>query len=66
MAKVKRRVELPHIKVTKVKGLPDLSNDPFVIKKFKQAEEFILKHGLPEGFETEYETIKRNATKKPR
>jgi len=63
MPKVKRRVELPHIRVIEVKGLPDLSNDPFVIKKRQQALETILKYGLPEGFEKEYETIKKNAKK---
>ena len=57
------RVELPHIEVTRVKGLPDLSNDPFVIKKRQQAIEFILEHGLPKGFEKEYEAIKKNAKK---
>lgn len=63
MPKVKRRVELPHIEVTRVKGLPDLSNDPFVIKKREQAIEFILKHGLPKELKKEYETIKKNAKK---
>ena len=63
MPKNKRRVELPHINAVEVEGLPDLSNDPFVIKKREQALDIILKYGLPEGFEKEYETIKRNAKK---
>ena len=32
--------------------LPDLSKDPFVLKKTQQATEFILKHGLPERSES--------------
>jgi len=63
MSKIKRRVELPHIEVTRVKGLPDLSNDPFVIKKREEAIEFILKYGLPKEHKKEYETIKKNAEK---
>jgi len=63
MLKIKRKIELPHINAVEVEGLPDLSNDPFVIKKREQALETILKYGLPKGFEKEYETIKKNAKK---
>jgi hypothetical protein len=28
---------------------PDLSNDPFVLKKMEMAEKFIAEHGLPDS-----------------
>jgi hypothetical protein len=61
MGKIKREVELSHIKAVEVKDLPNLINDPFVLKKREQAIAFILKNGLPKRFEKEYQAIKKEA-----
>ena len=51
MPKVRRRIKLPRIKVIEVKGLPDLENDPVVLKKMQKAEDIIRKYGLPKDLE---------------
>ncbi|MBL0742731.1 hypothetical protein [Chryseolinea lacunae] len=47
--KAKQKITL-HKDDVIVKNMRDYSNDPFVLKKAKAAQEFLTKHGLPKGF----------------
>jgi hypothetical protein len=38
-------------------NLPDLSNDPFVIKKREEMIKFLKKHGLPKGSKVKLEDL---------
>ena len=38
-------------------NLPDLSNDPFVIKKAEELIKFLKKHGLPKGSKVKLEDL---------
>jgi hypothetical protein len=66
MRKTRHKIELSDIKFTEVKGLPDLSNDPFVIKKRELALEFIRKNGLPKELKHEEEKILKYIKENPR
>ena len=50
MATPKEKKIVKKDRVAIIKNLPDLTNDPVLVKKREFASEFIRKHGLPKDF----------------
>jgi hypothetical protein len=53
----KKRKHLPGITVDPT--LPDLRNDPFVLRSVEQAREFLAKHPIPEDLMKRKSKLKR-------
>ena len=50
MSKLKPSSKLPHIEVKVSKDTRDISNDPTIVRKKQDAEEFLKKAGWPKDW----------------